>query len=166
MYFWFRLGQLIGWSKRWIIRHFEVDKLLSDDKETRRLNNLFLIGLKKALAVEHRVPLRMVPWGIMKPVWNSPLPSRFSKPSSTPASTKAVANGVRQGDSWNKKVSPAWVSIQVSQKSKLSLMIHSCKKFEETDLLEVFLFWHGHLWTNKLGSPTTVDATTSLVPTS
>ena len=40
-------------------------------------------------------------WGIMKPVWNSPLPSLFSYPISTPADTKAVDNGVRHGDSWN-----------------------------------------------------------------
>ena len=43
------------------------------------------MGLKKALEVLHLDPLRMVPCGIIKPVWNSPFPSRFSNPISTPA---------------------------------------------------------------------------------
>ena len=32
----------------------------------------------------------------------------------------------------------------VTRKSKLSPIIHSCKKFEKTDLLLVFLTWHAH----------------------
>jgi len=73
-----------------------------------------LVGRKNALAVEHREPLRIVPWAIMNPVsWEgdkvtqlhfvyrcnkpvcfSPFKSLFSYPISTPASTKAAANGV------------------------------------------------------------------------
>ena len=47
--------------------------ILNDD------SHLFRTGLRKALEVEQRDPLLMVPCGIMKPVWNSPLQSLFSR---------------------------------------------------------------------------------------
>ena len=58
----------------------------------------------KSLKLSYLEPLRIVPCGIIKPVWNSPLASRFSKPISTPASTKAVASGVLQGASCTEKL--------------------------------------------------------------